>query len=323
MRVRDVVLLSSVALGFSLGIGLISQGTERFVQASQDNVPRPAAVWPSGPLDLVVAFPRPVSPEVARSMIGRKISYFELARAGASKPGYAPPLPLGMLRVAGATLLDDNRTLTLATDPHPWPARYRLELGQSAEKRVTCDYDLSGVEASWFGLNHDEQADPEWKGWLPDLDIETTRKLARDSVQHKRCVKLLDGPGRLLLSTLVKLPPGDVDFRIESSGILSEASLGDAQAAGGQDADRSSRGRAEFSVRSTGEPMYLSFKVETRQGGRPLKILAEYRLGKQGSFGKIERERLLVPWAPVAPLSKSPPEIGVDPELGGGDPRRG
>jgi putative heme-binding domain-containing protein len=126
-----------------------------------------------------------------------------------------------------------------------------------------------------------------------------------------------------LFSTLVKLPPGDVEFRIRCSGVLSEASLGDAQAAGAQDAERSTPGKAEFSVRSAGEPTYLSFKVENRQGGRPLKILAEYRLGKGGSFGKIERERLLVPWAPITALSNALSEIGVEPELGGGDPRRG
>jgi putative heme-binding domain-containing protein len=321
MRLPGLVLLLLVALGPTLRIGLIFGGSVRFGEAGEIAFPRPAAVWPSGPLDLVIAFPRPVSSELAKSMIGRRIAYFESAHPGTKSP--VSSQPLGALRIAGASLADENRTLILATDPHPWPAQYQLELGQSAEKRVTCAYDLSGVEASWFREDQDEQADPQWKGWLPNLDMEATRKLARESVQHQRCVKLLDGPGRLLLATLVNLPPGDVDLRIESSGILSEASLGDAQAAITQDADRSLQGRAEFTVHSTGEPMYLSFKVETRQGSGPMKILAEYRIGKQGLYVKIEREILFVPWAPITASSRSSPEIGVDPELGGGDPRRG
>src|SRR5262245_38115233 len=44
--------------------------TARFEERERD-VPAPAAVWPSGPLDLVTAFPRPVPPEVVRSTIGR------------------------------------------------------------------------------------------------------------------------------------------------------------------------------------------------------------------------------------------------------------
>ncbi len=86
----------------------------------------PVAVWPPGPLEVIAAFDRPIDPAAAKSLIGRTISYFETQ---SDVPGQAPPAkPLGALRIVGARLIDDGRTLVLATDPHPRVARYRLPL---------------------------------------------------------------------------------------------------------------------------------------------------------------------------------------------------
>src|SRR4051794_18607366 len=82
--------------------------------------PDPASpvAWPAGPLDVRVAFDRPVDPSLARALVGRSIPYGEPK----SKE------PLGRLRIAAARLDDGGRTLVLATDPHPREAVYTLNL---------------------------------------------------------------------------------------------------------------------------------------------------------------------------------------------------
>jgi hypothetical protein len=43
-------------------------------------VPAPAAVWPAGPLELVMAFPAPADPQWTPSFIGKSIAYFDPPR---------------------------------------------------------------------------------------------------------------------------------------------------------------------------------------------------------------------------------------------------
>ena len=73
---------------------------------------------------------------------------------------------------------------------------------------------------------------PSWTGWWPSLDLDATRRLARGSRPHETGLALLSRPGRLALSAWVRLPPGKVAFRIESTRPIEEATLGDAQLAG-------------------------------------------------------------------------------------------
>lgn len=150
--------------------------------AEDHAVPSPVAVWPAGPLDLVVAFPGPVDPRWTRSFIGNSISFFNSVGADGREPSAAASL--GSLRIAGAKLVDEGRTLLLATDPHQRAARYELALGPSRDAGRTIVYDLSGVEAAWTAGKEDAGADPAWKGWWPELDADTTRRLTRGSAPH-------------------------------------------------------------------------------------------------------------------------------------------
>ena len=148
-------------------------------------------------------------------------------RGGAE--GSSAAAPLGTLRIAGAKLLDEGRTLLLATDPHPRVARYELVLGPTRKAGQTFVYDLSGVEATWSAMTDEAGAEPAWKGWWPDLDVDATRRLTHGSAPHERALAMIEQPGRLTLSTLLSLPPGETTLRLEANGPISEATLGDAQ----------------------------------------------------------------------------------------------
>ena len=78
---------------------------------------RPIAVWPAGPLEVVAAFEQPVSRGSAEALVGKSIAYCDTSASEARAEPRSPLL--GQLRIAAARLADDNRTLVLATDPHP------------------------------------------------------------------------------------------------------------------------------------------------------------------------------------------------------------
>src|SRR5271166_2811757 len=77
----------------------------------------PAVAWPSGPLEVITAFEKPIEPERARTLVGQKIAYHDLA--GPGKNQAAAKTPAGSLRIVGVKSADGGRTLVLATDAHP------------------------------------------------------------------------------------------------------------------------------------------------------------------------------------------------------------
>jgi putative heme-binding domain-containing protein len=283
--------------------------------------PRPVAVWPSGPLDLVLSFPRSITPAMADSLVGRSISYRESRPATTGRE--SSERPLGTLRIAGARLADSGRTLVLSTDPHPRAARYRIHLGPDVGG-IDVDYDLSGAEAAWSKSDEkgDAPAAPEWTGWWPTLNFAEAKKQTQGSSVHERGFSLCDQPGRLVISCQVVLPAGEMDFRLEARSSISEATLGDAQAEEPAEDAGKSNGQILFTVQSRGEPLFLTFTVETGPKSRP-SLSAVYRVGKEGPFRAIDRDRLFLPWAPVAvgPTAEQAP--AAVPDLDGGDRRRG
>jgi putative heme-binding domain-containing protein len=297
--------------GIALSVMVLGQTLDQ-----QQSIPDPAAIWASSPLDITIAFPRPLTARLADSLVGRTIPYFEAK---------APALPVGSIRIAGARLIDDGRTVVVATDPHSSPAVYRLDHAPAGKTTMIREYSLTGVEAAWYPAQENGDGEPSWKGWWPDVSVEETRRLTRGSAPHERGLALLDKPGRLVLSTLVTLPAGKFTVHLEASGAVSEAMLGDEAPRGQAEAgfDPVQAGNATFSVRSQGEPVYLTFAVETGQPGRPLAIRAEYESDATGSRKKLERDRLFVPWAPFGANPPPEPASQETPNLTGGDARRG
>src|SRR5262249_11408176 len=146
-----------------------------------------------------------------RSFTGHNIQYFV---DGPSRGEGRAVQPAGSIRIAGARLTDGRRTLVLATDPHPRVARFQLPplaesqiVAVSRRDQQTGSYDLSGVELAW---SPDGAAGDEGRviAWWPAIDVESTKRQTRGSTRHEVFEALLTKPGRVVVSTLVRLPAG-------------------------------------------------------------------------------------------------------------------
>jgi putative heme-binding domain-containing protein len=286
---------------------------------------RPAVVWPSGPLEVVAAFDRPIESAQAAAFVGRTIPYF----APSENTGTAGTLatPSGQLQVVAARLVDDGRTLLLATDPHPRVARYVLPLQATGRNSApgpqtsSVPYDLTGVAAVWSEPD-DPAESPGWTGWWPQLDPEIARRDTRGSKPHEAGLALLSRPGRLSLSALAQFPPGMVALQIETSGAIEEFLLGDSRSGDPPPDPRDRAHRATLSVDSRGDPLFLTITVRTGCTGRPFSLRVSYRVAGETASRPIERDRLMVPWAPMPPGPAIAAPLTV-PDLSGGDPDRG
>src|SRR5262249_25958049 len=152
---------------------------------------------------------------------------------------------------------------------------------------IDCNYDLSGVEAAWSKAKAEEGAEGselERKGWWPELDLDASRRLLQGSAPHDRELRLLEEPGLLVVSTQVILPPGEVQVRIESSSPVTEAMLGEEQLAEPEENARGSGGRAAFTLRSRGEPLFLTFTAQTGPMSRLSSLRVMYRVGNEDAW---------------------------------------
>jgi putative heme-binding domain-containing protein len=288
-----------------------------------------AAVWPSGPLDVVAAFEKPIDPARAKELVGQSIPYFEPVQTavGATRQDRQA----GALRIVGVRLADAGRTLLIATDPHPRMARYVLPLraleansGTGPARGTGADYDLSGAEWEWNQAADEPGDEPRSRGWWPALDLETTMRLTHGSRPHEESLSLLARPGRLSISALVRLPVGTATVRLESTGAIDEASLGESQGepAGQKGPDGLHRVELTVDSKSKDESLFLTFRVQTGGDARPLGLRAFYRLAKDKTDHALERDQLSLPWAPGAPAAAAVAPT-ILPDLSGGDPARG
>jgi putative heme-binding domain-containing protein len=313
-------LLLAIAVTNAIAPSVFAQPT-----SSRATIPRAAAVWASGPLDVVAAFDTAVDPVTALAFVGKSIPYFE--PEGSAGGRAQEPRRSGSLRIVGARLTDAGRTLTLATDPHPRLATYLLPMsevaGDAAAKAsyaASSGYDLAGVEATWAPDNGPD-AQPLWTGWWPRLDLEATRRLTRGSRRHEEGLALLAKPGRLTLGSLVQLPEGTITLRIESSQPIEEAILGDAQAELSGPEATAEHHHALLKVQSQRDPLFLSIICRTAANGRPFTLAASYRAGDAKADHDLERGQTILPWAPVPVAGAIAPL--VVPDLSGGDAVRG
>jgi putative heme-binding domain-containing protein len=301
-----------------LGAGIPSGSAQETAPTARGAEARLVAVWPAGPLEVVAALDRHVDPALANWFIGQTIPY-------SADPAARPS---GALRIVAARLVDEGRTLVLATDPHPRVARYFLPVARVGHDEVSKSraeaavaYDLTGVEVAWS--EPDEAAGvPRWSGWWPHLDSGVVRRLTRGSKPHEAGLALLDRPGRLVLSALARLPAGTVVLRIAASGPIEEATLGDARA---EPAEPNPQGKAHtivMTVESQTAPLFFTVTARTPGTSHPFSIAASYRLAHEKGEHPLERDRLLVPWAPLMSEAAIAAPMVV-PDLGRGDPARG
>ncbi len=142
------------------------------------------------------------------------------------------------------------------------------------------------------------------------------------SAPHEAGLALLSRPGRLVLSAWVRLPPGRTTLRIESSGPIEEAMLGDARAAGTAPEPKGGPHRAELAVASRGEPLFFTTTIRTGAGGMPFSLKSSRRTAGEPTDRPLERACLLLPWAPISTNPATAAPIAV-PDLSGGEAERG
>ncbi|QDV24666.1 PA14 domain protein [Aureliella helgolandensis] len=309
--------------------------------------PQPVTVWSASPLEVKVAFDRPVDP---KQLQAAQIEMGDFVWEGDQHewifPGYdVVKQEKGSLRrslkVGGLAVSDDGRTVTLTTAGQPWRTRYAMLLpgvasaagnGGKGPSDVEMSFDLSGVQAEW---TREGDSRPAWTGWLPHVDTNVIDALTAGSAEHDRLKLLLHQPGSLLLRSQLLLPGNHVAFRFEASHAFA-IKCGDVVVN-----SIASRARhvAEFTMDSK-QPQHQS----DPRGGReqilpsdevPLEIVAQ--TGATGNaflldasyhadFDPYERplrlEHLFVPWAPTI----QPPDeetLNDEDALVVGDPVKG
>ncbi|HEV3122937.1 MAG TPA: heme-binding domain-containing protein [Isosphaeraceae bacterium] len=309
------------------------------VQADQ-SAPALVAAWAAGPLDVRLAFDRPVDRQVLDGLTERTITFSAVgdkaadapkALAGANAAGGQNGTPgarasrRGTLHIAAASLSSDGRTLLLTTDPHPLPTTYTLSLphvralgapgtGKTAEVR----YNLSGLDAAWEPAQENAKQ-RGWSLWWPLLDPDLVPSRTKGSADHERAHATLNHPGKLTLTALLTLPEGEVTLAIEASGPF-EADLGEEPIAS-KPAGTGSH-RLQLKVESTGVPVLLVLKAATGTGGKPLALHVSYHTAADSKEKSPALDSLQVPWAPPPPPEPSAAaELPAD--LDGGDPVRG
>lgn len=274
--------------------------------------PRVVASWPSGPMEVRVAFDRAVDPSALPGWIGRAFTFDDPTRPGTR----------GSIAIAAASLVDGGRTLILATDPHPREATYAAQLpglkgtgepGPGATLDIS--HDLRGVVVGWSA-----GAGPEWSGWWPALDLGRCRDRLRGSAAHESGFARLGRPGHWTAQTLLTLPSGRSTLAIASSGPF-EATAGVESAK--STADAAGVHRAAVPWESTGEAGELALDVETGVVGKAFDLTVTY--GPEGvpADRPLPMGSLAMPWAPASPAAEVAPTEAAPVDLAGADRGRG
>jgi putative heme-binding domain-containing protein len=271
--------------------------------------------WASGPLDVVVALPRPADAAAVAGLVGRTIPYFEEAAEGATAE------PLGTLHIAGAVAEDEGRTLRLAVDPQPRPARYVLDLGAIAPGGAIA-YNLRGVEAARID-GDDPFADPSWIAWLPTPDPAGFGSLATSSAQHARRLADLARVGLLRLDSQVGLPAGKHLATVESTAEIVECLLGDGEPEGGITKTADGRWVAKFTIEGGPRPAFFSLTIRTGPDApTPSVKLTAAAPDAAAQAQVLGPGSYLLPWVSADLASARPAPMDI-PDLSGGDPKRG
>jgi putative heme-binding domain-containing protein len=133
---------------------------------------------------------------------------------------------------------------------------------------------------------------------------------------------LLSQPGKLTLSTQMSLPAGTATVRLESTGSIEEAVLGDTQGEPAAAKGPDELHRVELTAESKALPTFFSCSVKTGENRRPFVLSASYRMAGDKAGKLLTRPQVIVPWAPLPVEPAATPPLVV-PDLSGGDVARG
>ncbi len=310
--------------------------------------PQPVAAWSASPLEVNVAFDRPIDPQQLKSPemeIGEFV--WEGARHEWIWPGYEvvkqeKESVRRSLTVRNVRVSDDGRTVSLTTTGQPWRARYGVVLPgvTSADEKTkgsssTADlsFDLGGVQGEW---TRQGDTKPTWSGWLPHVDTNVIAAMTAGSAEHDRLRTLLQEPGTLVLRSQLLLPGNKVTLRFEASGEFS-VKCGEVEVRSTQ---AETRQFAEFTVeaktpRRDGEPrggreqvlpseeVPLEIVVSTGAGDGKFLLDASYHADFDPYERPLRLEHLFVPWAPTLRPPQAEENEGPAGALIAGDPVKG
>ena len=287
------------------------------------DAPQPIAAWPAGPLEVCVAFDRPLDASLAASSQGAEIEYGDFVRAADRHEALRPPYavvgqqlqtPRGKLRVAAARLSEDRRTLHLTTDPHGLRTHYALMLpglgSRAADDEpaaVDLAYDLSGAAAEWKSADGRRR----WSGWLPHLDLAVVERLTRGSAPHAELERRLAERGELTLRARLSLAPGAA-LRLSSGSRL--------QAVCGSTVGQTSGGSIELQPQDWSQELTVRLATGDDRRAPDLHIALINR--DDPTVRPLPAGVLLLPWAPDR-LPEAPPPAALPAEWSGGDWNRG
>jgi len=312
------------------GTGPQGEGRLFRLRYVDETAPQPVLVYPAAPLEIKVAFDRPIDPSIVETTKGNRIEYGENVRAAdrleVLKPPYAAvekqsQAHRGSLRIASAALSSDGESLTLVSDPQAVRGTYALSLrdvrgvdSTGAPTTIDLDYDLSGVQATWMA--HGRKS-PSWSGWLPHVDSAVAAALCAGSREHEYLFSCLGEEGELQLTGLLGLPPGSATLRLRAASpckmrygqcdfVLSSAQ-GDVQS-------------CEITIDALTTPQRFEI-VAASSSTQSFHLHLTYQAQPAGIERVVELHRLSVPWTPPSQAESAPSQNPVSPEIVGNSER--
>lgn len=309
------------------GTGPNGEGRLFKISYTHPEAPRPVAIWATNPLEIRVAFDKPISPGIATHPDQMQIDFGEYVQAADRLEILKPPYkvveqqeltPRGKLRVVAAKLSEDRRTLVLTTDPHPQSVGYALMLPTSASDMnstpapIDLAYELGGFDATLAKANDPKK--PLWQGWLPHADLALNKHFLTGSSEHDRFFEgLHDGTILRLHASLVL--PGAARLIVEANG-ATKIQAGNSVATS---APGAGSGRAEVSVRPDGSAQDLT--IEFRPASSEPILHLSYTTDIDPTVRPLPFKAVRLPWAP--PHTDLPGAPATATEIVGGDFERG
>ncbi len=327
----------------------------RLYQLSYDrNAPQPVAAWSAGPVEVKIAFDRPLADErFGQAEIEMGDFAWEGDRYEWIYPGYEvvaneKRAPRRQLKVMTTSLSPDRRTVTLTTAPQPWKTRYRVTLkgvagaspsrvGATVDRRrssrelAELSFDMTGVQAVW---TEQGKTTPTWSGWLPHFDPSVVQVLVGSSSEHERFSRLLSRSGALSLRSRLLLPGEDVELRLESSREFS-VSCGKQKTPSRRvdglhrailrlKGKREQRGKARGGREQVLPSEMVDLQIEVATGGSGEFVLnGSYRADFDPYDRPLRLEHLFVPWVPALKPSAEEEATSLVGRDVPGDPQRG
>ncbi len=209
--------------------------------------------------------------------------------------------------------------------------RARTTSGLLQQPAIDVEHDLTGVEATFVGRD----GAPKWSGWLPSLDLETSRALTAASAEHGRLDRLLRGSGTLTLRARLDLggmlrpaaqPGAKLDHELPSEKVTVVFSGSDAVAlpadpASGPSVSRAGRNRVSLAVTGPRGPIPVEIELATGRGEPRLEV--HWFTNEDRRPRALPLRRTTLPWS-VTGTETHLAETNLKlPELHGGNWKRG